>query len=143
VKVPRLGHFVQEGRTVQMFAIKKTVALLQALQEQYEDSERDAHFIGHQANLRMLESVCARCEIADDRHHYNADWYGNTGAASAASVLSMNWDKWAARDDVSLVGVGSGLTWSSYLVRFLADQIAATGTETAEETADERGGSSE
>jgi hypothetical protein len=30
----------------------------------------------------------------------------------------MNWDKWRADDDVAVVGVGAGLTWSSYLVRF-------------------------
>ena len=48
----------------------------------------------------------------------NVEWFGNTGAASSASVLSMNWEKWGPRDDVAVVGVGAGLTWSSYLVRF-------------------------
>jgi len=30
----------------------------------------------------------------------------------------MNWEKWTRRDDVAVAGVGAGLTWSSYLVRF-------------------------
>lgn len=118
VVVPRLGHFDQEGRTVQMFAIKKTSAELVAQREIWADDERPFHFIGHQANLRMLEKVCERCDIAADRHHSNAEWFGNTGAASGASVLSQNWDKWKAHDDVAMVGVGAGLTWGSYLVRF-------------------------
>lgn len=118
VVVPRLGHFAQNGRAVQIFAIKKTSALLQRLQQRYTDSRRRFHFVGHQANLRMLENVCRGCEIPDDRHHANVDQFGNTGAASAASVVSMEWEKWAPVDDVALVGVGSGLTWSSALLRF-------------------------
>ena len=89
------------------------------LRAEYEDSERSFNFVGHQANLRMLESVCERCEIERRAGTTaNVEWYGNTGAASAASVVSMNWDKWTARDDVALVGVGSGLTWSGYMLRF-------------------------
>jgi 3-oxoacyl-[acyl-carrier-protein] synthase-3 len=118
VVVPRLGHFHQEGRTVQMFAIKKTGELLMRQRDAYSDPDRRLHFVGHQANLRMLEAVCQRCAVPEERHHYNVDWYGNTGAASAASVVSMNWEKWDASDDVAVVGVGAGLTWSSYLIRF-------------------------
>jgi 3-oxoacyl-[acyl-carrier-protein] synthase-3 len=118
VLIPREGHFAQDGRTVQMFAIKKTALLYNALRDEYETPDRRLHFIGHQANLRMLEAVCKRCDIAPDRHHSNAEWYGNTGAASSGSVLSQNWDKWGTDDDVAIVGVGAGLTWASYLARF-------------------------
>ena len=84
----------------------------------FETPERPFHFVGHQANLRMLESVCRRCDIRDDRHHSNVEWYGNTGAASSASVISMNWEKWNPIDDIAVAGVGAGLSWSSYLIRF-------------------------
>jgi 3-oxoacyl-[acyl-carrier-protein] synthase-3 len=118
VVVKRAGHFAQEGRTVQTFAIKKTTRFLEALRQELEEPGRRFHFIGHQANLRMLENVCRRCEIPPERHHSNCEWYGNTGCASSASVLSMSWDKWGPRDDVAVVGVGAGLTWARYLVRF-------------------------
>ncbi|MCG8590492.1 MAG: ketoacyl-ACP synthase III [Proteobacteria bacterium] len=121
VEVPRLGHFTQEGRTVQMFAIRKSVELLRRLQEEYAAEDRPLHFVGHQANLRMLENVCRKCDISPEHHHSNVEWYGNTAAASGLSVLSQNWDKWRDRDDVALVGVGAGLTWSSLLVRFGED----------------------
>jgi len=121
VIVPRLGHFDQEGRTVQAFAIRKTSRNLVALRDSLADEDRRFHFIGHQANLRMLESVCKRCDIAPEQHHSNAEWFGNTGAASGASVLSQNWDKWKKEDDVAMVGVGAGLTWGSYMVRFRGD----------------------
>ncbi|MCP5044161.1 MAG: ketoacyl-ACP synthase III [bacterium] len=117
VVIPRLGFFDQEGRTVQMFAIRKTIAGYRALESEFGDTDRKLHFIGHQANLRMLENACRKCDIVEERHHFNVDWYGNTGAASGAAVLSMNWDKWLPNDDIALVGVGSGLTWGRYLLR--------------------------
>jgi 3-oxoacyl-[acyl-carrier-protein] synthase-3 len=118
VLIPRLGFFEQEGRTVQMFGIKKTSQYFNMLREEFEDVDRTLHFIGHQANLRMLESVCARCEIPPELHHSNAEWYGNTGGASSGSVISQSWEKWRDHDDIAVVGVGSGLTWSAYLARF-------------------------
>ena len=118
VLIPRLGYFAQEGRTVQMFAIRKTAYCFDRLRLEFEQPERKLHFVGHQANLRMLESVCQRCQIPPERHHSNAEWYGNTGGASSGSVLSQSWEKWHADDDVAVAGVGSGLTWASYLVRF-------------------------
>ena len=118
VMVPLFGHFDQEGRTVQMFAIKKTVRLLRTIQKTFPSPGRRLNFVGHQANLRMLESVCQQCDIDGERHHSNVVEYGNGGAAGAPSVLSMNWDRWTDQDDVAVIGVGSGLTWASYVLRF-------------------------
>ncbi len=118
IVVPRVGHFRQDGRSVQMFAIKKTVQLLSALQQAHAQPGRRLHFVGHQANLRMLEAVCRQCDVADDRHHTNVEWFGNTAGAAAPSVISMRWDRWTPTDDVAVVGVGAGLTWASYILRF-------------------------
>lgn len=118
VVVPRTGHFRQDGRVVQMFAIKKTAQLLAQLQSAHQQEGRALHFVGHQANLRMLETVCRQCGVPPERHHANVEWYGNTAGAGAPSVLSMRWDDWTAADDVAVVGVGAGLTWSNYLLRF-------------------------
>ena len=118
VVVPRLGFFQQEGRTVQTFGTKRMTRLLSNLQEQFEDPERRFNFVGHQANRRMLESVCKYCEIPVERHFSNVEWFGNTAAASSASVVSMSWEKWSDLDDIALVGVGAGLTWSGYLLSF-------------------------
>jgi 3-oxoacyl-[acyl-carrier-protein] synthase-3 len=118
VVVPRTAHFDQEGRTVQAFAIRQTALCFEALRDEHAEAERCLHFVGHQANLRMLENVCRRCDIPSERHHSNVEWYGNTGAPGSGSVLSMQWDKWTRQDDVAVVGVGAGLTWSSALLRF-------------------------
>ncbi len=118
VIVPHFGHFWQEGRTVQMFAIKKTVRILRELQKTFTEPDRTLHFVGHQANLRMLETVCLQCGFEEDRHHHNVVNFGNTGAAGAPGVISMNWDRWTDRDDIAVVGVGSGLSWSGHVLRF-------------------------
>ena len=117
IVIPRLGHFRQEGRTVQSFAIRKTSDRFLSMRESFRQDDRAFHFVGHQANLRMLESVCRRCEIPEDLHHFNCEFFGNTGGASSGSVISQNWDKWTPRDDIGVVGVGAGLTWGSYLMR--------------------------
>jgi 3-oxoacyl-[acyl-carrier-protein] synthase-3 len=118
VTIGHHDHFVQEGRTVQMFAIKKTVRVLRALQKKYEEPGRALHFVGHQANFNMLQAVCRQCDIPDERHHHSVVNFGNTGAAGAPGVVSMRWDDWKDGDDIAVVGVGSGLTWSGHLYRF-------------------------
>jgi 3-oxoacyl-[acyl-carrier-protein] synthase-3 len=118
VVVPRTGFFAQDGRAVQAFAIRQTIGCFERMRSAYAREDRPVHFVGHQANLRMLENVCQRCGIPPELHHSNVEWYGNTGAASSASVLSMTWEKWKEQDDVAVVGVGAGLTWASYWLRF-------------------------
>ena len=118
VVIPRAGFFYQQGRAVQMLAIKKTIQCLSRLGDEYRNGKRSFHFVGHQANRLVLEAACRQCEIPDELHHSNVEWFGNTGAASSGSVLSMTWDNWTAQDDVAVVGVGAGLSWGSYLMRF-------------------------
>ena len=118
VIIPRQGHFAQEGRTVQMFAIKKTARMYKDLRERFQVEGRRLHFVGHQANLLMLQKVCELCEVPEDRHHWNVEDYGNTAGAGSPGVISMRWDEWTDGDDVAVAGVGAGLTWSSFLLRF-------------------------
>jgi 3-oxoacyl-[acyl-carrier-protein] synthase-3 len=118
VVIPRQGHFHQEGRTVQMFAIKKTARCYKELRKRFEEAGRRLHFVGHQANRLMLDKVCELCQVPPERHHHNVEDYGNTAGAGSASVISMRWDEWTDDDDIAVAGVGAGLTWSSFLVRF-------------------------
>jgi 3-oxoacyl-[acyl-carrier-protein] synthase-3 len=111
VTIPTGGHFAQEGHAVQTFAIKTTTDVVRNLQANVPESEgRRKVFIGHQANLRMLENVCKRTGIALEDHYSNVNYFGNAGAAGAPTVLSQNWDE--LRNTVILLAVvGSGLAW--------------------------------
>src|SRR6185503_8454296 len=101
--------FDQDGRAVQTFAIKASRELVNSIRDRVADPER-IFFVGHQANLLMLQAVCRSTEIPEERHFHNVVDYGNTGAAGAPSVLSMRWDEWRDGDEIAVAVVGSGLT---------------------------------
>lgn len=107
VQFLRHRHFRQDGRTVQTFAIKRTVSLIRSLRKEASSP----WFIGHQANLTMLEASARRGDIAPERHLYNVDVYGNCGAAGAPVVLSQNWARLSPGDSLIMAVVGSGLSW--------------------------------
>jgi 3-oxoacyl-[acyl-carrier-protein] synthase-3 len=123
VTIPRFGHFKQDGGTVQRFAIKTTVAAVQSIlpAARARLAERKAagkdgalRFVGHQANLLMLDAVAKRIEV--DTHWHNVETFGNTGASGAPTVLSQRWGELADGDVVILAVVGSGLSWSTVLI---------------------------
>jgi 3-oxoacyl-[acyl-carrier-protein] synthase-3 len=108
------GHFAQDGHRVQMFAIRKTVETVEQIESSHpagDDAKRpQEYFIGHQANLRMLEAVCRRLNLSADNHLSNVQRFGNCGAAGAPSVLSQNWDA-LGPCTINMAVVGSGLSW--------------------------------
>ncbi len=126
VRIPRYGHFAQDGPAVQKFAIRHSVAALRDLQQRFAHVPPSRfHFIGHQANRVMLDAICRAAGIAPERHHHNVCEFGNTGAAGGPTVLSQRWHQFQPGDHVALVSVGSGLTWGSAMLRF--EEPAADG----------------
>ncbi|GAB6088455.1 3-oxoacyl-ACP synthase III family protein [Spirochaeta dissipatitropha] len=117
VCIPSGGFFRQNGPAVQGFAIRKSGACLKELSAQL--SRKDYWFIGHQANLLMLQSVISRAGISPERHLYNVNDFGNCGAAGAPGVLSQNWNSFQAEDEIALAVVGSGLTWGALALKVL------------------------
>jgi len=115
VVIPTGGKFSQNGHAVQTFAIRKTLSTLSVLRGKLSRDPTKMYFIGHQANRTMLNSVCERAEIPADRHLFSVDEFGNCGAAGAPSTFSMNWGAFKKGDEISLVVVGSGLTWGGLL----------------------------
>jgi 3-oxoacyl-[acyl-carrier-protein] synthase-3 len=115
VVIPTGGHFTQEGSAVQGFAIRKSVSTLHELAPHVRGDRAGLVFIGHQANLLMLNAVCERAQIEPSRHLSNVADFGNCGAAGAPGVLSQHWDSLPPRCEVAMVVVGSGLTWGGLL----------------------------
>ena len=121
VTIPVSGTFRQEGRIVQKFAISRSCEVSTQIVERNGLSFSDiSYFIGHQANLRMLQSVVNKLNLKEEQHLYNVDTFGNQGAAGAPSVLSQNWEKFKKDDFILLTVVGSGLTWGAALFRCLS-----------------------
>lgn len=116
VKVPRFGHFAQQGAEVQKFAVKRAGETYEALRSKYTGAPENLGFIGHQANLRMLEAVARRTDVPAGKHFYNVNSRGNVGASGAPSVMSELWDSPSLGDAVAVCVVGSGLTWAGALM---------------------------
>jgi 3-oxoacyl-[acyl-carrier-protein] synthase III len=111
IRIPAGGHFAQEGHRVQLFAVRKTVELIDQFRlGSNGHSKTSEFFIGHQANLRMLEAVCGRLDIPAENHLSNVQRFGNCGAAGAPSVLSQHWES-LAPCAINMAVVGSGLSW--------------------------------
>lgn len=119
VTIPRTGFFAQNGSKVQKFAIKRMTELFIGCRSRVpaEDASKLV-YVGHQANLTMLEAVARRCELEEGRHWFNIDEFGNQAAAGAATVLSQHWESVQSGERVAVVVVGSGLSWSSALFEF-------------------------
>lgn len=118
VQIPVGHHFKQIGRSVQKFAVSKTIEITEAILKNNDLTIDDlTYFIAHQANLRMLQSAVSRLGLPNGKHLFNVDEFGNQGAAGAPSVLSMNMSRFQAGDLIVVSVVGSGLTWASALLR--------------------------
>lgn len=111
VVIPRLGYFHQDGNAVQGFAIRKTTESLRRLQAAFQVDADRLRFVGHQANLGMLETACERAGIEQQNHWHNVEDFGNTGCSGAPAVLSQHWDDLKPGDHVAIALVGGGLTW--------------------------------
>lgn len=114
------SFFRQEGRTVQTFAIKKSLSVIKKLKSSMSlENASNIKFIGHQANLMMLNSVARMAEIKSENHFFNVDEFGNCGAAGSVSVLSENIRKLVKGDNLILAVVGGGLTWAGFQIEII------------------------
>ena len=93
--IPRMGYFQQDGNAVQGFAIRKTTDSIRMLQKAYAFNGNRFIFIGHQANMGMLQTVCERSRIPENNHWHNVEFFGNTGCSGAPAVLSQHWNDFA------------------------------------------------
>jgi 3-oxoacyl-[acyl-carrier-protein] synthase-3 len=123
VAIPLMGHFRQDGHAVQGFAIRRMTESVRSLISASGNGNGGRfRFIGHQANMGALRTVCERAEIREEEHWYNVDMLGNTGCAGASAVLSQHWDELCADDRVAICLVGAGLTWVSLLLTVEEDR---------------------
>jgi 3-oxoacyl-[acyl-carrier-protein] synthase-3 len=103
VTIPTGGHFHQDGNAVQGFAIRRMTESLRLLMPASGGEKRERfHFIGHQANMGALRTVCERLSIPEEEHWYNVDIFGNTGCGGAPAVLSAHWEDLAPGDRVAV-----------------------------------------
>ena len=79
-----------------------------------------AHFIPHQANLRMIQSLAKRLDVDLKRFVLTVDKYANISSASCVIALdeAVRSGRIKAGDLVCFTVFGGGLTWGSALIQF-------------------------
>lgn len=117
---PRAGRFSQQGRDVVRFVVDvMPEEILSFVHTAGISVDEIDYFIGHQSNLRMLESLCEKLGFSPEKHLSNIERCGNTASAGWATVLSeaLGADQIGAGERVLVSAYGAGLAWGHLLAR--------------------------
>ncbi|HSL58263.1 MAG TPA: beta-ketoacyl-ACP synthase III [Acidimicrobiales bacterium] len=117
-----IGGFLEmDGREVFRRAVRVMVASAETSFAQAGVTADDiAAVIPHQANIRIIESACAKLGIPMEKAVSVLHRTGNTSSASIPLALAEAADsgRIQAGDLVLLVGFGAGMTWASAIIRW-------------------------
>ncbi len=108
------------GQEVFKFAVRKVPECIEELLTKTETAKEDIdHYVLHQANIRIIESVAKRLGVDMDKFPSNLVSCGNTSAASIPILLDeLNKEgKLHRGQKLVMSGFGGGLSWgAAYLV---------------------------
>jgi 3-oxoacyl-[acyl-carrier-protein] synthase-3 len=114
------GHFAHmTGREVYVHAVRRMEqTILDVVDKGGLKPEDIAWFVPHQANSRIIETICQRMGLPPERFYLNIDRYGNTTSATIPLCLDeLNVDgKLKPGDKIVMFTFGTGLTWGSCLL---------------------------
>ena len=120
-KKPELGYMAMDGQEVFKFAVKRVPeCITKVLEDTHTSKDEIAHFVIHQANYRIIESIAKRMKVDIERFPVNMEHYGNTSGASVPLLLDeMNRaGKLKRGDKIVFAGFGGGLTWGATLLEW-------------------------
>lgn len=118
---PELGYMTMDGQEVFKFAVKKVPECMnEVLRETGYTTQDIDHFVIHQANFRIIESIAKRLKVDVDKFPTNMERYGNTSGASVPILLDeLNRKGQLKRGEkMILSGFGAGLTWGAILLEW-------------------------
>ncbi len=109
------------GHEVFHFGLKEVVPNVKATLESGNKTIQDIdHFIFHQANLLLNESIRKKLKIPIEKVPYTLNEFGNTSCATIPLTLVKSLGKKLQSNDKTclLSGFGVGLSWGSGIVNF-------------------------
>ena len=118
---PELGYMTMDGQEVFKFSVKKVPECMnEVLRETGYTTQDIDHFVIHQANFRIIESIAKRLKVDVDKFPANMERYGNTSGASVPILLDeLNRKGQLKRGEkMILSGFGAGLTWGAILLEW-------------------------
>ncbi len=89
-------------------------------------------FIPHQANIRIIEAAAKQLALPMEKVYVNIHRYGNTSAASipVAFCEAIEEGRLKQNDNVVVVGFGGGLTWGAAVVKWVAETVQPSASNT-------------
>ena len=115
----KMHYIYQEGRTVFRYAVSNMSDVSAEIAQRNQlDKDTINWVIPHQANLRIIDAVARRLELADEKMVVNIQKYGNT---SGASIPLGIWDfekKFKKGDNIILTAFGAGFTWGALYLKW-------------------------
>jgi 3-oxoacyl-[acyl-carrier-protein] synthase-3 len=114
----RSNFLTMRGGDVYRNAVVRMVASARSVLEQSGKSVDDIDlFVGHQANIRILDAVGQRLGMPAEKSHVTVDQHANTSAASIplALVDARAAGRLTPGATVLLAAFGAGLTWGACL----------------------------
>ena len=112
------GIFMPEGKDVFVQAcISMPKNALFLLNKRGYTFDNLSYFIGHQANLRILQNIASSTNLPAEKVLSNIENLGNTGSASCALVFSQNMAKFKKNDLVCISVFGGGYSAGACLIR--------------------------
>jgi len=116
-----MSKIAMNGREVYKYAVRALPeAVLEALSAQGLTPADVTHLIGHQANLRIIESVCHRLGLPLEKCWVNIHRYGNTSSASLPTTLdeANRAGRLRQGDVIAMMAIGAGMAWGAGVVRW-------------------------
>lgn len=110
-----------DGKKVYKFAVMKTVENIEKLLKRNNSKIEDIKYVVmHQSNRRIIENICKKLNIPEEKTYINLSYIGNTFCASIPIVLDELFKKNLVKekDKIILLGYGGGLNLGSILLEF-------------------------
>lgn len=116
------GRYVyMNGPAVYKFAVRTVPKAIREALSQAQLTEKDVdHYLLHQANLRIIESVADRLKQPMEKFPTNLEECGNISAASVPILLDKVCREGTikAGETMVLAGFGAGLTWGACVLKW-------------------------
>ena len=118
IKTPN-GYIHMDGQGTYKFAVATVPKVIESVVSKagltYDDID---HYVMHQANLRIIESIAKKVKQPMDKFVVNIEKYGNTSAASVGLALdeALTEGRIHPGDKVLLCAFGAGRTWGAVVM---------------------------
>ena len=115
------GYLKMDGKEVFRRAVRIVVESATKVLESAHVSSADISLVvPHQANIRIIQAICQRLDIPEERAAIVIDRYGNTSSASIPLALVDALEQGRVNDGdlILLTGFGAGMTWASAVLRW-------------------------